>query len=78
MPTSSEDLFLHELQDMCYAEKTLAKVFPKLAKEAGDRELAVCSGRTWKETEKQVANLGRVFEQIGHRAEEATSPATLC
>jgi len=34
------DLFLHELGDVLYAEKTLLKALPKLQEEASDDELA--------------------------------------
>ena len=37
--TSPEQLFVHELQDIYYAEKTLTKVLPQLAQEATDKEL---------------------------------------
>ena len=35
------ELFLHELGDVLYAERTLVKTLPKLQEEASDRELAV-------------------------------------
>ena len=38
--TTPEELFVHELQDMYYAEQTLTKVLPKLANESTDRELS--------------------------------------
>ena len=34
------ELFLHELGDVLYAERTLAKALPKLQAEASDEELA--------------------------------------
>lgn len=63
--TSPEQLFEHELQDLYYAEKTLTKVLPKLAEEASDRELSRAFTSHLKETEKHVANLEKVFRQIG-------------
>ena len=42
MPTKMDEpreLFLHELGDLLYAENTLVKALPKLAKEASDAEL---------------------------------------
>ena len=65
--TSPEELFVHELQDMYYAEKTLTKVLPKLADEATDRELSHAFTSHLKETEKHVANLEKVFAEIGER-----------
>ena len=38
--TDPRDLFLHELGDILFAEKTLVKALPKLPEEASDRELA--------------------------------------
>jgi ferritin-like metal-binding protein YciE len=67
--TSPEQLFEHELQDIYYAEKTLTKVLPKLADEASDRELARAFTTHLKETEKQVANLEKVFRQLGKAPE---------
>ena len=63
--TSPEQLFEHELQDIYYAEKTLTRVLPKLAEEASDRELSRAFTSHLKETEKQVTNLEKVFEQLG-------------
>lgn len=67
--TSPEQLFEHELQDMYYAEKALTTVLPKLAEEASDRELSRAFTSHLEETEKQVANLEKVFKQLGKRPE---------
>lgn len=72
--TSPEQLFVHELQDMYYAEKALTKVLPRLAEEASDRELSSAFTSHLKETEKQVTNLERVFEHIGESAEAHPCP----
>ena len=43
--TTPKQLFVHELQDMYYAEKALTKTLPKLADEASDpRALAGVHG----------------------------------
>jgi ferritin-like metal-binding protein YciE len=67
--TSPEQLFEHELQDMYYAEKTLTKVLPKLAEEASDRELSRAFTSHLRETEGHVANLEKVFAQLGKKPE---------
>ncbi|HUG65085.1 MAG TPA: DUF892 family protein [Gaiellaceae bacterium] len=67
--TSPEQLFEHELQDMYYAEKALTTVLPKLAEEASDRELSRAFTSHLKETEKHVANLEKVFKQLGKSPE---------
>lgn len=72
--TSPKELFVHELQDMYYAEKTLTKVLPKLADEASDRELSQAFSSHLKETEKHVANLEKVFEKLGERAQAEPCP----
>lgn len=72
--TSPRDLFLHELQDMYYAEKTLAAALPKLADEARDRELARAFKSHHKETKQQAANLERVFRELGEKAEGQPCP----
>ena len=57
MPTKMDDpreLFLHELGDLLYAENTLVKSLPKLAKEASDRELQKGFEAHLAETRKSV------------------------
>jgi ferritin-like metal-binding protein YciE len=72
--TSPEQLFVHELQDMYYAENALTKVLPQLAREASDRELTRAFETHLKETKKQVANLERVFGYLGKRPEAHQCP----
>jgi ferritin-like metal-binding protein YciE len=72
--TSPRELFIHELKDMYFAEKTLTQVLPKLASEASDRELAQAFKSHHTETLKQVQNLERVFQQLGRRAEGEQCP----
>lgn len=69
-----EQLFKHELQDMYYAEKTLATTLPKLAQEATDSELSRAFTAHQKETEKHVANLEKVFRQLGESAQAHPCP----
>ena len=72
--TTPEQLFVHELQDMYYAEKALTKALPKLAEEASDRELSRAFTAHLRETEKHVANLERVFDQMGEKAQAHPCP----
>jgi len=69
-----EQLFVHELQDMYYAEKALATTLPKLAGEASDSELSRAFTAHQKETEKHVANLEKVFKHIGKSAQAHPCP----
>jgi ferritin-like metal-binding protein YciE len=71
---SPKELFVHELQDMYYAEKTLTKVLPKLADEANDRELSQAFTSHLRETEKHVANLEKVFQRLGERPQAEPCP----
>ncbi|MGH3135596.1 MAG: ferritin-like domain-containing protein [Gaiellaceae bacterium] len=72
--TSPKELFVHELQDMYYAEKTLTKVLPKLAREATDRELSKAFTHHLDETRGQVENLEQVFKNIGKAATAKQCP----
>jgi ferritin-like metal-binding protein YciE len=69
-----EQLFKHELQDMYYAEKALATTLPKLAGEATDSELSRAFTAHHKQTEKHVANLEKVFKQLGESAQAHPCP----
>jgi ferritin-like metal-binding protein YciE len=72
--TTPKQLFKHELQDMYFAEKTLATTLPKLAEEATDAELSRAFTAHQKETQKHVANLEKVFRQIGESAQAHPCP----
>jgi ferritin-like metal-binding protein YciE len=72
--TSPRELFVHELQDVYYAEKTLTRVLPTLASEASDAELTRAFESHAKETQKQVSNLEKVFKNLGERAEGQPCP----
>jgi ferritin-like metal-binding protein YciE len=72
--TSPKELFLHELQDVYYAEKQLTRVLPQLATEANDRELTRAFEGHLKETEKQIVNLEKVFRNHGRHAQGESCP----
>jgi ferritin-like metal-binding protein YciE len=63
--TSPEDLFMHELEDIYYAEQTLTKVLPKLAAESSDQELSKAFKSHLDETKQQIKNLEQVFKNMG-------------
>ena len=58
------DLFLHVLKDIYYAEKQILKALPKMAKEAETPELKKALEQHQHETEGQVERLEQVFDQI--------------
>ena len=72
--TTPQQLFVHELQDMYYAEKALTRTLPQLAQEASDGELSRAFTSHLKQTEKHVSNLEKVFRQIGKSAMATPCP----
>jgi len=72
--TKPEELFVHELQDMYYAEQTLTKVLPKLASQSTDRELSKVFTSHLAETKEQIENLEQVFQNIGKPAKGERCP----
>jgi ferritin-like metal-binding protein YciE len=72
--TTPKELFVHELQDVYYAEKTLTRVLPQLASEAKDRELTRAFESHLKETQKQIVNLERVFKNLKRTAQGESCP----
>ena len=68
------ELFLHELGDLLYAEKTLYKELPKLAHEATDQELSEAFEAHREETKQHAANLEQVFELIGEEPKAEQCP----
>jgi ferritin-like metal-binding protein YciE len=63
------ELFLHELKDIYYVEKTLTKTLPRLAAETKDRELASGLKAHLRQTERHAKNLEKVFQRLGERAQ---------
>ena len=68
------ELFLHELGDVLYAERTLVKTLPKLQEEASDDELAEGFGEHLEETRQHVENLVQAFEALGEPAKAEKCP----
>jgi ferritin-like metal-binding protein YciE len=70
-----EDLFYETLKDIYYAEKTIVKALPKMAKNANSNELRHAFEQHLQETEGQVERLEQVFELIGKPARAKTCEA---
>src|SRR3954468_980185 len=68
------ELFLHELGDILYAERTLVKALPKLEEEAADAELAEGFGKHLEETKQHVKNVEAAFEELGEPAKAEKCP----
>ena len=61
------ELFLHDLGDVLYAERTLVKTLPKLQEEASDEELALGFEEHLDQTRQHVKNVELAFEQLGEK-----------
>ena len=70
-----ETLFHDTLKDIYYAERTILKALPKMARGAEAPELKQAFLDHKSETEVQVERLQQVFEIIGKRAQGKTCPA---
>jgi ferritin-like metal-binding protein YciE len=70
-----DDLFLHVLQDVYYAEKQILKALPDMIEKATNRELSAAFKSHLGETEKQVQRLEQAFELIGETPKGTTCPA---
>jgi ferritin-like metal-binding protein YciE len=68
------ELFLHELGDVLYAERTLVKTLPKLQEEASDDELADGFGKHLEETRQHVKNLEQAFDVLGEPVKAEKCP----
>lgn len=69
------DLFVHFLRDIYYAEKQILKNLPKMAKKAGSEKLRDAFEKHHGETEEQIENLEKIFEQLGLKARGVTCDA---
>jgi ferritin-like metal-binding protein YciE len=74
---SLQDLLKHELGDILFAEKTVLKALPKMAREVSNPELRARMEEHVRETEQQVQNLERAFEALGERAKAEKCPGIL-
>jgi ferritin-like metal-binding protein YciE len=70
-----DDLFLHFLQDIYYAERQILKALPKMAEAAQSEKLKQGLTNHRQETQQQVERLQQVFEAIGQRAQTQTCEA---
>lgn len=68
------DLFLHELGDVLYVERTLVKTLPTLQKEASDKELAQGFRDHLAETKQHVANVESAFKALSQKPKAEKCP----
>jgi ferritin-like metal-binding protein YciE len=69
------DLFVHQLRDIYYAEKQLVKALPKMAEKATDEQLKQGFLTHLDETKTHVQRLEQVFQMIGAEAQAVDCPA---
>lgn len=72
---SLDDLFLHTLKDVLYAERKILKALPKMARKATDPKLKAALTSHHDETEIHVTRLDEVFEGLGKPARGAKCDA---
>jgi ferritin-like metal-binding protein YciE len=73
--TTLEDLFLHTLQDIYFAENQITKALPLMAKKAGNAQLKEGFETHLAETKEQIVRLESVFKKLGKKAAGAECPA---
>lgn len=69
------DLFVHQLQDIYYAEQQLTKALPKMADKATDPQLKQGFLTHLEETKQQVTRLEEVFKMHGAKVKAVDCPA---
>jgi ferritin-like metal-binding protein YciE len=69
------DLFVHQLQDIYYAEKQLVKALPKMAEKATDKQLKQGFLTHLDETKTHVTRLEQVFQMHGAEVKAVNCPA---
>jgi ferritin-like metal-binding protein YciE len=70
-----DNLFLHTLKDIYYAEHQIIKSLPKLIDNVTDRELSAGLKSHLQETKKQVERLDQVFRKLGQEPKGVDCPA---
>jgi ferritin-like metal-binding protein YciE len=69
------DLFVHTLQDIYYAENQIVKALPDMVDKASDPHLKQGFQTHLRETENHVKRLEQVFKLIGQKAQGVDCPA---
>src|SRR6266487_3478911 len=69
------DLFVHQLQDIYYAEQQLVKALPKMAEKATDKQLKQGFLTHLDETKTHVQRLVQVFQMHGAEVKAVDCPA---
>jgi ferritin-like metal-binding protein YciE len=70
-----DDLLLHGLKDIYYAENQIAKSLPKLIDKATNRDLSKGLKDHLEETKNQIARLDQVFQKLDEKPQGVKCPA---
>jgi ferritin-like metal-binding protein YciE len=70
-----DDLFLHQVQDIYYAENQIIKALPTMIEKARDPNLKTGLRNHLQETKEHVARLEQVFKTLGQKPQGQTCPA---
>ena len=70
-----DDLFVHQLQDIYYAEQQLVKALPKMAEKAAEPQLKQGFLSHLDETKNHVKRLEQVFQMHGVQVKAVDCPA---
>ena len=71
-----DDLFLHALQDIYYAENQIVKALPEMIEKATDKQLTQGFKTHLEETKGQIRRLEQVFKLLGKQPQGVDCPAT--
>jgi ferritin-like metal-binding protein YciE len=70
-----DDLFVHTLRDIYYAEKQILTALPEMVEKSNDPQLKQAFQSHLMETKKQVGRLEQVFRLHGHEPSGVDCPA---
>src|SRR5262249_59254131 len=70
-----DDLFVHTLRDIYYAEKQIVKSLPEMIEKASNPQLKQGFQTHLRETENHVKRLDQVFDLLGKKAQGVDCPA---
>jgi ferritin-like metal-binding protein YciE len=70
-----DDLFVHTLQDIYYAENQILKSLPDMIEKSSDKELSMGLKNHLEETKNHVARLEQVFKLHGTQPQGVDCPA---
>ncbi len=70
-----EDMFLHQLEDIYYAEQQLTKAIPKMAEMATNADLKAGLKAHLVDTKNQLERLDKVFAKLGQQPKGINCPA---